>query len=83
VTSAVNSEADVLVPSQMTLGESPIRLGEDDGFACVDIRQGEIHLGDLENGLTSSRRIGQTVGAIAVTTEQRLLVAPRRGGHPK
>jgi len=75
----VSTTADVLVPAQMTLGESPIRLGEHDGFACIDIRRGEVHIGDLENGLTSSRRIGAPIGAIAATTDKRLLAAGRDG----
>ena len=59
----------------MVLGEGPIRLGDADGFACVDIRRGEIHVGTLESGVTSSRSMEGTVGSIAQMTDGRLLAA--------
>ena len=59
----------------MTLGEGPIRVGRSDGFACVDIRRGEVHVGTLGFGITSTRRMDGTVGAIAQMDDGRVLAA--------
>ncbi len=71
----MSAAAELFASTEMTLGEGPIRVGDGDGFGCVDILEGAVHVGDLASGITSTHRQGGTVGAIAETADGRLLAA--------
>ncbi len=69
------ASAERLAPAGMILGEGPIALG--DGFACVDIRPGEVWRGSLDGRLDIVARYPGAVSSVAELDDGRLVATTK------
>ena len=67
-------ESHRLVGSAMVLGEGPVRL-DGSTYACVDIRRGSVHTGDLDGGFDTRATFDTTVSAVFPCEDGSLVAA--------
>ena len=69
----------VAVRADARVGEGPVWRAETSSLLWVDIPRGEVHESVLPSGTTTTRRIPESLGAVALTGSDELLLACRSG----
>ena len=74
-------EAELLIESSSPLGEGPIWDPTRQVLWWVDILEGLVHCYDPANGSNRSWSIGQLIGTIVTSEDNRLVIATDKGFH--
>jgi sugar lactone lactonase YvrE len=75
----IDADLEVLVRAKTVVGEGPVWRDETSTLLWVDIPRGELHEVAVDSGSTRVRTIPESLGAVALTTSDELLLACASG----